>query len=154
MSEPARKQTAPLYDLDFQAWSEEQGRLLKERSAAGLDWDNLAEEIESLGRWDRREIASRLAILLQHLLKWEAQPSARSASWAASIYEQRHRIHRLLAESPSLRPYPELVLEEEYAVARRRATAELGIAIERVAEDCPYLANQILDYNFLPGSPG
>jgi hypothetical protein len=153
MAEPARKQAASLYDQDFHAWSEEQGRLLRERSA-GLDWDNLAEEIESLGRSDRREIASRMAVLLQHLLKWEAQPSARSASWAASIYEQRHRIHRLLAESPSLRPYPELVLKEEYAVAKWRAAAEAGIPIERLPEDCPYLANQVLDYDFLPGSPG
>jgi hypothetical protein len=69
-----------LYDLDFHAWSEEQGGLLKERSAAGLDWDNLAEEIESLGRSERGEIRSRMIVILQHLLKWQFQPTERKGA--------------------------------------------------------------------------
>ena len=63
MSEPARTLQLHSYEQDFFAWSEEQGRLLKARSRAGLDWDNLAEEIESLGRSQRSGIRSRLIVL-------------------------------------------------------------------------------------------
>ncbi len=152
MAEPARKPRQNLYLSDFLAWSQEQGRLLKARSSAGLDWDNLAEEIETLGRSERNEIRSRLVVLLQHLLKWQFQPSRRKPGWAASILEARDGINVQLEESPSLKRYPETVVDRQYRIARLKAADETGLPVEAFPAECPYTLNQILDEAFLPAS--
>jgi hypothetical protein len=72
-----------LYDTDFHEWAETQAALLRSRSANALDWDNLAEEIESLARSDEREVASRLLLICQHLLKWSTSPGAGQSTGAA-----------------------------------------------------------------------
>jgi hypothetical protein len=92
------------YDDDFFAWTEEQARLLRADELAEVDALNLAEEIESVGRSDRREIRSRLIVLLTLLLKWRFQAAARSAGWLGTIREERDQIELLLEDSPSLRP--------------------------------------------------
>lgn len=92
------------YDEDFYAWTVEQSRLLRAGEFAAIDAANIAEDIESMGRSDRRELKSRLVVLVMHLLKWQHQPRGRSRSWSATIDEQRLQIDGLLAESPSLRP--------------------------------------------------
>src|SRR5487761_1403224 len=92
------------YDRDFYAWTNEQARLLRTGELSAIDAANLAEEIESMGRSDRRELQSRLAVLIMHLLKWRFQPSARSAGWLGTIREQRLQIELILEDSPSLRP--------------------------------------------------
>src|SRR5271155_3459714 len=89
------------YDEDLYQWTIEQGRALRDRATNALDYDNLAEEIESLGRSDKREIESRLENLLVHLVKWRYQPEWRSPSWEASIDEARRRIERVIKDSPS-----------------------------------------------------
>src|SRR5712692_9395842 len=104
------------YDDDFFAWTEEQARLLRAGELAEIDALNLAEEIESVGRSDRREIRSRLIVLLAHLLKWRFQPDEESASWRATIREQRDQIELILEDSPSLRP----VVTERLAKAYRK----------------------------------
>ena len=83
---------AAAYDEDFFAWTEEQARLLRAGELAEIDALNLAEEVESVGRSDRREIRSRLIVLLTHLLKWHFQPDARSSGWLGTIREQRDQI--------------------------------------------------------------
>ena len=80
------------YDEDFALWSAEQAGLIRAGRLDRLDLDNLAEEIDSLGRSEEHQIDSRLEVLLQHLLKWQFQPEKRTRSWAASILEQRIRI--------------------------------------------------------------
>jgi hypothetical protein len=150
MSERASQPRLSLYDRDFFAWSQEQGRLLKARSAAGLDWNNLAEEIEGLGRSDRREIRSRMGIILQHLLKWQFQPAARSGSWAASLLEQRSRLEELLEESPSLKSYPAEIIDKEYPLARQSAAGDTALPIETFPSECPYSVQEVLDPSFLP----
>ena len=77
------------YDEDLYQWTIEQARALRDRATNALDYDNLAEEIESLGRSDKRDIESRLENLIIHLLKWRYQPEWRSPSWEASIDEAR-----------------------------------------------------------------
>lgn len=149
MSEPVRK-SAALYDRDFFAWSEEQARLLKARTPAGLDWDNLAEEIETLGRSTRSEIRSRLIVLLQHLLKWQHQPAKRKPGWRASILEARDQINRELSDSPSLRSYPAAVLDEQYEIARLKAADETELPLDAFPPRCPYTTEQILDEAFYP----
>ena len=151
MAERARTTRTPLYEQDFYAWSEDQHKALKARRSAGLDWDNLAEEIRSLGGSERSEIRSRLAVILLHLLKWEHQPSKRKAGWAASLLESRDQLNERLKESPSLRSYPATVLDKQYQVARLRASDETDLPLQTFPERCPYDLAQILDESFLPG---
>lgn len=102
-------QNVALYDADFHAWTIEQARLLRAGEFSRLDIENIAGELESMGRRDRREIDSRLVVLLAHLLKWRVQVGFRSRSRSSTIREQRKRIEDLLAESPSLRSSPATV---------------------------------------------
>ena len=83
------EQASNLYEQDFLAWIDEQGQALKARQVAALDWDNLVEEIESMGRSQRNELKSRLWVLLMHLIKWHWQLERRSMSWQLTIKEQR-----------------------------------------------------------------
>lgn len=153
MAERARTPKAPLYERDFYAWSEDQYRALRARNGAGLDWANLAREIESLGGSERSEIRSRLAVILQRLLKWRYQPSKRKPGWAASILEARDQINERLKESPSLRSYPAQVLRKQYAIACLRAADETDLPLDTFPEACPYTLAEILDEGFLPGEP-
>jgi len=95
--------TASLHERDFYGWVQQQCAALREHNSGQLDWDGLQEELEALGRQEYRELVSRLAVLLGHLLKWQFQPERRSRSWFLSIREQRRAIARLLAQNPSLR---------------------------------------------------
>ena len=151
MAERARIVEPSLYDRDFAAWSEEQGRLLRARSRSDLDWDNLAEEIETLGRSERSEIRSRLVILLQHLLKWEHQPERRKTGWRASILDARDQLNEQIEASPSLKAYPAAILPRQYELARLRASDETGLPMDRFPPDCPYSLADILNDAFFPG---
>jgi len=150
MAEPARRAEASLYDRDFYAWSEEQSRLLRAGNTAQLDWENLAEEIATLGRSEKSEIRSRLRVILIHLLKWQFQPDGRGASWAGSLLEQRDQLDQVLADSPSLKQYPQAVLAREYRTARLKAAGETGLPVERFPPENPYSVAQLLDLSFLP----
>ena len=93
----ARSATVPLadYEGDFYAWTQQQAEMLRARAPRGLDWENLAEEIESMGRRDRREVERRLRVILHHLLKWRVQPELRGPSWRRTLREQRRQIEKL-----------------------------------------------------------
>jgi uncharacterized protein DUF29 len=143
--------TDHLYDSDTARWAEEQAKALRSRSANALDWDNLAEEIESLARSDRREIRNRLAIICQHLLKWEFQPARRSNSWRSSVREARRQIAGLVEESPTLAPYPATQLAAAYAHGREDAAEETGML--HLPADCPWSVEEVLDRAFWPGPP-
>ena len=136
------------YQSDLYEWTKEQADALRRRASNALDWDNLAEEIESLGSSRRREIRSPLKILLVHLLKWKHQPEGRCVSWRGSIGEARDQIEDLLEENPSLRTYPEECLPKAYASARRRALDESGLL--DLPEACPWTIDEILSSDFLP----
>lgn len=141
---------AVAYDDDFFARTQEQARLLSDRELSDVDADNLAEEIESLGKSDRREIRNRLVVLLARLLKWQFQPSARSTSWSGTIIEQRLQIDSVIADSPSLRPVVRETLDNAYRRALRLAAAEAELAEAAFPAECPYTAEQILNEDFLP----
>ncbi len=145
--------TNALYETDFFAWTQEQARLLRERRFDDLDLENLIDEVESVGGSDKREIESRLVVLVTHLLKWKYQPGARSPSWSGSVREQRRRIRSILKNSPSLRAYPALVFEEQYLEARLAAASETGIDFTLFPDVCPITLDQALDENFLPKQP-
>ena len=138
------------YEKDFFAWTVEQARLLRAGELASVDAANIAEEIESMGRSDRRELQSRLVVLTMHLLKWRFQPSARSRKWSATIEEQRLQIEQLFAESPSLRPLAAGMLLQAYAIARVRAIAETGLADDAFPASCPFTLDEVLSPAYLP----
>ena len=136
------------YESDLYEWTMEQADALRRRAANELDWDNLAEEIESLGTSNQDQIESRLENLILHLLKWKYQPEWQCGSWRGSIFEARHRIARVIKKNPSLRSYPGQYLPEAYSVARRRALAETGLL--RLPDACPWTIDEIVGDEFLP----
>ena len=93
------------HENDFFAWTQEQAYLLRNGQIHQIDVVNIAEEIEDMGRSEKRELESRLEVLIMHLLKWQFQPNLRSRSWQLTIKEQRIRLEKLLKENPSLNPF-------------------------------------------------
>ena len=138
------------YDDDFFAWTQEQARLLRDGELADIDVENLAEEIESMGRSNRRELRSRLAVLIMHLLKWRYQPVFRSTSWSGTIREQRTQIRELVDESPSLSSMLSGELSVIYKAAVVKAVIETGLEDSSFPADCPFTPEQILSEDFLP----
>ena len=144
-------ESSPAYEVDFYAWTQQQAKLLQEKKWSCLDIPNLVEEIESLGRQERRELENRLGVLLGHLLKWEFQPENRSRSWFATIREQRRRILRLLEKSPSLHFYLPEALESAYQDALDLAVRETSMSYKAFPQECPYSLEQALHFEFFPG---
>lgn len=143
-----------LYEQDFYQWSQEQAALLREGAWQDLDGTNLAEEVESLGKRDRRELGSRLQTLLMHLLKWRYEPAERSESWRGTIRTARREVAAVLADSPSLRRQVPAMLTTGYADARLDASEDTGLPLRTFPEVCPWTAEQVLDGDFWPeGAP-
>ena len=145
---PARP--APTYERDFHAWSQDQASRLRRGRPGNVDWENIAEEIEGLGRSDKRALGSDLKIVLEHLIKWRYQPEKRSDSWRDSIDEHRDRIARILDDSPSLATWPNEVLPTEYQRARRKALRDTGLPMAAVPAISPFSAEQAIDPDYWP----
>ncbi|MFP5274319.1 DUF29 domain-containing protein [Coleofasciculus sp.] len=139
-----------LYETDFYAWTQEQVTLLKDQHWDQLDRLNLIEEIETLGRQERKELRNRLGLLFGHLLKWQFQPAKRSNSWLGTIREQRIQIKLLLQDSPSLNPYLEEVFLTAYELGLALAIRETQLGEKLFPEACPYTPEQIMNPEFLP----
>ena len=150
MSSKALKERDTGYDQDFQLWLEQQTDLLRQRRFDELDLDNLIEEIDAIARRDKREVESRLIVLLIHLLKYRYQAQKQSRSWLGTMDEQRLELELVFRDSPSLRAYAASVLASSYAKARKRAVKETRLSIERFPTTCPYSLSQILDEDFFP----
>jgi len=138
------------YNRDIVAWAEEQAALLRAGRLAELDVEHVAEEIEDVGKSERRELASRLSVLLAHLLKWRYQPGRRGSSWQRTIKEQRRAIAAHLQETPSLRAALADAnwLEGAWADAVAKAADETGLDV--FPEDCPWTVEQVLSADYLP----
>ena len=154
MTAPLTRPKLPLYDRDFFVWTLDQAEKLRARAAfdhrGDLDWESLAEEIESVGRSERREIRTRMGVLLQHLLKWQFQPERRSESWRQTIAKQRLHIGQVLADSPSLLAFPAEALGWAYAWAAREAARETNLPVTHFPASCPFTIDALFDPNFLP----
>ena len=140
-----------VYDHDFYAWTQQQAAWLRARDFAQLDVEHLLEEVESMGRSERQQLTRRLEILLLHLLKWQYQPELHGRSWQLTIQEQRRRIARLLAASPSLSHHLAGCLAEAYDDAMFAAMRETGLAMSTFPETCPYGLEEVLGGEWLPG---
>ncbi|WP_239121723.1 MULTISPECIES: DUF29 domain-containing protein [Spirulina sp. CCY15215] len=141
--------TSTLYDRDFQLWLQETIRQLKTNEWNALDRHNLIEELASMGRSEKRELKSRLIVLLVHLLKCKYQEDKRSKSWLSTIREQRRQITFLLTDSPSLKPLYLEILRECYDYAREDAAEETGLAIEIFPHKFPFTSEEVLNSDFL-----
>ncbi|AWK13369.1 DUF29 domain-containing protein [Candidatus Fukatsuia symbiotica] len=141
---------ATRYDSDFHGWTQEQANLLRANNLNQLDTKNLLEEIESMGRSERRELRSRLEILLAYLLKWQYQPEKSGRSWQLTIEEQRAKIMECLDDSPSLKNKLNEHLEKAYASARRLAENETQMSQSIFPKHCPWTFEQIISSEFFP----
>ena len=142
--------TTTLYETDFYAWTQRQAALLRAEEFEQIDWNNLIEEIESLGRSEKHEIESRLIVIIMHLLKLQQQPARRTRSWNVTISTQRVDLERLLADNPSLRARLPESVNQVYTDAVKKAAAETGLDKRTFPVQCPWSADQILDEEFWP----
>ena len=138
------------YDQDFYGWTQEQAALLKCGQFTALDITNLVEEIETMGRSEKRELQSRLMVLLVHLLKWKYQPVRRGRSWQLTIEEQRGNCFDVLEDSPSLKSKLDAILLKAYINARTTASRETGLDKNDFPASCPWTYEQIIDGSFYP----
>ncbi|PWB82504.1 MAG: DUF29 domain-containing protein [Methylocystaceae bacterium] len=141
---------SPLYETDFYAWANEQAALLRAGKLSAADIENIAEEIESMGRSEKRELVSRLTVLLLHLLKWRFQPEKRGPSWEASISVQRNRLVRHLDDNPSLKPHIPKASSDAYRDAVLDAVAETNLPKSTFPGQCPWSFEQMVDAEFWP----
>jgi predicted nucleic acid-binding Zn-ribbon protein len=133
-----------LYDRDFYAWANEQADLLRAGNLSRADIANIAEEIETLGRSEKRELVSRLTILLQRLLKWRFQPERRSGSWELSVANARDELTDHLGDNPSLKTMLPEALAASYRRARRGAELETGLPGDIFPVECPWTFEQAM----------
>jgi Domain of unknown function DUF29 len=141
---------AALYDTDAFAWANTTTRLLRERRFDEIDFSNLIEEIEDMGKREKRELESRLEILLGHLLKWQFQPQLQSNSWLLTIREQRLRLQEHLAQNPSLRAKVLEAIALSYKYALLLAIRETGLTESTFPTACPYSVAEILQDGWTP----
>jgi hypothetical protein len=137
-----------LYETDFYRWTVEQSQFLALGKLQGLDLENLAEEIASLGRQERQELENRLGVLIGHLLKWQYQPNKRSRSWQVTISNQRRDIKKLLANNPSLKPYLDTAVQDGFLSGLGLVLSETKIKKKLLPAECPYAIAQLFDVNF------
>lgn len=139
------------YDKDIVLWSREQARLLRAKDFSKLDIEHLADEIEDVGKSEERELMSRLAVLLAHLIKWEAQPELRGNVWRSTINHQRKRIGRALEKTPSLKPnladaeWRQDAWDDAVAIASKETRLDMTFP-----DSCPWPMEEVLAADFWP----
>jgi hypothetical protein len=138
------------YETDVAAWAVEQAELLRQQRFDVLDWEHIAEELEDVGKSEQRELASRFAVLIAHLLKWQFQSDRRSKSWERTIKEQRKALAFHLKKVPSLKPklrdsdWLEAIWSDAVTIAIRET------ALADFPENCPWTIEEILDQGWFP----
>lgn len=147
---PIHSPTTCLYDEDFYDWIRITVSLLRQRRFAEIDIAHLAEELEDMGKRERRSLKSHIRNVILHLLKWQYQSDKRSPSWRQSIRNGRIEIHELLHDSPSLANLVPQILNDEYPTARADAIDETGLIEATFPVQCPFTIEQILAREFWP----
>ncbi|HEY2017325.1 MAG TPA: DUF29 domain-containing protein [Bryobacteraceae bacterium] len=141
---------AELYEIDFAEWTRQNAELLRSGRASEADLEHIAEEIEDMGKRERRSLRHHCVRLIEHLLEWQHHPERRGSSWQRTIKVQREEIKELLDENPSFRPN----LPEVIAKAYKSAAENVALVTKRPRTEfpqaCPYTIDQLLDEDFLP----
>jgi len=138
----------PLYDEDFYRWTQHQAALLRAGKWQDLDYTNLAEEIESLGKWDKRDLEQRLEGLLIQLLTWWAKPEDCCGRWQSAIRTQRNELELLLRDRPSLEAQGPALLTDAYSHACEIVLDDTRLYT--LPESCPFTPDQVLGADFWP----
>jgi hypothetical protein len=138
------------HDTDFYSWTQEQAALLRQGRLNEADIEHLIEELEDMGRSEKRELESRLAVLLAHLLKWQYQSQRRGKSWEATVRAQRIQSRKHLKENPSLKHSVDSQLADAYELARLGAMQETRLPLKTFPTECPWSLKQVLDDEFWP----
>jgi hypothetical protein len=139
-----------LYEADFYAWIHEQTDLLKQRKHTAFDYDNLIEEISSMGNELEHALTSSYRLVMLHLLKWQFQPQFRGASWEITISRERDNIESREEDKPSLKAKASDFVAKAYVRARRSAAKETGLPLSTFPEICPYTLDQLRDFDWMP----
>ena len=145
---PAEEPAGARYDRDFYTWSLEQARLVREGRWNAVDRDNVAEEIESLGREQFNKLESALPVLMLQMLKWDHQPQLRSRSWVLSIKAQRAELGNIIADNPGLKPRIGEAISRGYYRASIEAARETGLEENEFPTTCPYAWDDIVSRTF------
>jgi hypothetical protein len=138
------------HERDFYAWANRQAALLRARDWPRVDVELVAGEIESMGKTEKRELISRVSVLLLHLLKWRFQPALRGTSWRLTIEEQRYKVADHLDDNPSLYAKRDEAISTAYRYARVEAERETGLTRETFPATCPWPFELIMDEGFWP----
>ena len=147
MTTSTRAKVPPIatrYEDDLCAWVDEQVALLRAGQLDLIDAENIAEELGDVAKSERRALESAIAVLAQHLLKWDHQSTRRSISWQATVNEQRRQVSDVLKDSPSLKSRLPLSLRRGYADGRDRAVADTNLPYATFPEDCPYSFDELM----------
>ncbi|MGJ0559221.1 DUF29 domain-containing protein [Methylocystis sp.] len=139
-----------LYDQDFYAWANEQAALLRAGKLSEADIEHIAEEVESLGKTEKREFVGRLIVLMVHLLKWRFQPSLRGRNWKLSVDEQRIAIDAHLSDNPSLKSVIPEATALAYRQARIGAQRETDLDAAVFPDQCPWSFEEMMAEDFWP----
>ena len=142
--------TDRLYDKDFNLWIERESKYLRNGNTEKLDLENILEEIEALGKRDRRALESQIVRLLHHLLKWVKRPERRGSSWQLTIINSRDEISKLLEDSPSLEKKIESLFEKCYTSAVKNAMVETGLKKKDFPKESSWSLREILEEDFWP----
>jgi hypothetical protein len=138
------------YDRDFYAWANEQAALLRAGEVSRADVENIAEELERLGRTEKREFVGRLTALLSLLLKARFQPRKRSPSWKTEIASARGQLLEHLEDNPSLKDKLPEAIAAAFRNARRAAVDEAGPEDGAFPGACPWTFERMVDEKFWP----
>lgn len=141
---------ATLYEQDYALWLDTTCQLIKAGRLADVDIANLLEELDDMGRSEKRVLTNNLIVVLIHLLKYAYQPGQRSNSWRFTLKEHRRRLQEALAASPSLKLYFDQILADCYCESRDLAATETGVHWENFPLDSPFTHEQVLDREYLP----
>lgn len=150
LSDQKNKIEYNLYEQDFYLWIKETANLLRQGKLQEVDLENLIEEIEAMGRSEKKSVTSNLRILLMHLLKYKYQPEKITNSWKYTIREHRNRIKKAFKYSPSLKVLFQDVFAECYQEAIKLAADETGLSVNTFSQECLFSLEQVLDETYLP----
>jgi hypothetical protein len=150
LSETITNNKLSLYDQDFYLWLETTVKLLQERRLDELDFDNLIEEIDAIGRNEKHALQNNLQIIFMHLLKYQYQPQKQSNRWRYPLLEHRYRLGITLKDSPSLKVYFQQIFAECYTKVCKIVALELELSLDSFPEKPPFTPEEILDIDYLP----
>lgn len=144
--------TDNLYERDYYLWLLHTAKLIREEKFSEVDAANLIEEIEDMGRSEKRALKSNLIVLLLHLLKYKYQPQKITNSWKSSIREHRRRLRDDFQTSPSLKQYMTEVFDQCYQDSREQAADETGLPLDNFPPSSPFTPSEVLNPDYLPES--